>query len=43
MDINGRMVYAASAMGVGRESMSAMNGILNMASLRNRSAWNSHI
>jgi hypothetical protein len=43
MDINRRMVYAASEMGVGRESMSAMHDILNMASLRNRSAWNSHI
>jgi hypothetical protein len=36
------MVYAASEMGVGRESMSAMHDILNMASLRNRSAWNNH-
>ncbi|CAB4012625.1 Hypothetical predicted protein [Paramuricea clavata] len=43
MDINRRMVYAASEMGVGRESMSAMCDILNMPSPCNRSAWNNHV
>lgn len=43
MDINRRMVYAASEMGVGRESMSAMCDILNMPPPCNRNAWNNHV
>lgn len=39
MDINRRMVYAASEVGAGKESLSTMCDILNMPSPCNRSAW----
>ena len=43
LHVNRRMVYAASEMGVGRESMSALCDILNMPSPCNLSAWNNHV
>ena len=43
MDVDRRMVYAGSEIGVGREGMSTMCEIFNMPPPCNRSAWNKHI
>ena len=43
MDINRRMAYTASEIGVGRKAISVMCDILNMPPPCNHSAWDNHV